>query len=74
MIAVGDKGMLARLYIYTYIYTHTHTHLVSIHTRLLLIKESSSLHYLTCSHPFCASLNEGTIVWASDKTGSLKAS
>lgn len=29
---------------------------------------------LTCSNPFCASLNEETTLWASDKTGSLKAS
>lgn len=41
---------------------------------LLLTQEALSYHNPTCSDPFCASLNEGTTLWASDKTGSLKAS
>ena len=49
-------------------------YMVSVRPRLLLTKKASSYQNLTCHDPFSASLNEGTVLWVSDETGSLKAS
>lgn len=72
MFSVGDKSMSATLVPVKY----TIHGLSQSRPRpsLLLTQEASSYHNLTCSDPFCASLHEETTLWASDKTGSLKAS